>query len=91
MQSPVEIVQHSGGVIGVSWLMIALPLLGAAILLLGGRRTDRRGHLLAVGMSLAAFVIAVLSFFELLGLPEGERRQGIQLTCSTLFREVRRA
>lgn len=79
MESPVEIIQHSGGVIGVSWLMIALPLLGAAILLLGGRRTNGWGHLLGVAMSLAAFVVAVVSFVELLGLPESERRRGIEL------------
>lgn len=79
MQSPVEIFQHSGGVIGVSWLMIALPLLGAAVLLLGGRRTDRWGHLLGVVMSLAAFVVAVAAFVELLGLPAGERRRAISL------------
>ncbi|WP_433258691.1 NADH-quinone oxidoreductase subunit L [Streptosporangium sp. CA-135522] len=59
--------------------MIALPLLGAAILLLGGRRTDRWGHLLGVAMSLAAFVVAVVSFVELLGLPESERRRAIEL------------
>ncbi|GHE43165.1 NADH-quinone oxidoreductase subunit L [Streptosporangium violaceochromogenes] len=79
MESPAEIIQHSGGVIGVSWLMIALPLLGAAILLLGGRRTDRWGHRLAIGMSVTAFLIAVISFFELLGLPEDERRRAIAL------------
>ncbi|WP_344857824.1 NADH-quinone oxidoreductase subunit L [Planomonospora alba] len=59
--------------------MIALPLLGAAILLLGGRRTDRWGHLLGVAMSLAAFAVAVASFVELTGLPEGERRRGVGL------------
>ncbi|MEV7009659.1 NADH-quinone oxidoreductase subunit L [Streptosporangium sp. NPDC051022] len=59
--------------------MIALPLLGAAILLLGGRRTDRWGHFLGVAMSLAAFVVAVLSFVELIGLPEGERRRAFEL------------
>src|SRR3712207_8127934 len=32
--------------LGWSWLLIALPLAGAAVLLLGGRRTDRWGHLL---------------------------------------------
>ena len=31
-----------------AWLLIALPLLGAAVLLLGGRRTDRWGHWLGV-------------------------------------------
>jgi NADH-quinone oxidoreductase subunit L len=76
---PAEIIEHAGGVIGLSWLMIALPLLGAAILLLGGRRTDRFGHLLGVAMSLAAFVVAVLAFVQLLGLAETQRRQAIPL------------
>ncbi len=79
MESPVEIVQHTGGAIGYSWLMIALPLLGAAILLLGGRRTDRWGHLLGVAMSLGAFAVAVASFVQLLALNPGERRRGIEL------------
>ncbi len=80
MESPVEIVQHTaGGVIGVSWLMIALPLLGAAILLILGRVTNRWGHLLGVAMSLASFVVAVLAFFELIGLPEAQRRQAVHL------------
>src|SRR4029450_352411 len=35
------------GLLASSWLLIALPLLGAAVLLLGGRRTDPGGHLLA--------------------------------------------
>ncbi|MDF5754974.1 NADH-quinone oxidoreductase subunit L [Spongiactinospora sp. TRM90649] len=59
--------------------MIALPLLGAAILLLGGRRTDRWGHLLGVAMSLASFVVAVVVFFEMIGLPEQERRRSVEL------------
>jgi NADH-quinone oxidoreductase subunit L len=76
---PAEIVQHSGGVIGVSWLLIVLPLLGAAILLLGGRRTDRWGHFLGVAMSLASFVVAVLVFFELLGFGADQRRRLVGL------------
>ncbi|MGW4472893.1 NADH-quinone oxidoreductase subunit L [Nonomuraea sp. NPDC004354] len=47
--------------------MIALPLLGAAILLLGGRRTNAWGHYLGVLMSLGSFVVAVLAFMELDG------------------------
>ncbi len=76
---PAEIIQHSGGVIGASWLMIALPLLGAAVLLLAGRRSDRWGHLLGVAMSLGAFVVAVAAFVEILGLPDAQRRQGVPL------------
>ncbi len=55
------------GVLRVSWLMLAFPLFGAAVLLLGGRRTDRWGHLLGVLMPVAAFVYAVIAFFTLLG------------------------
>ena len=57
-----------------SWLLVALPALGAAVLLLGGRRTDRWGHWLAVALSWAAFVWAALLFIDLLGLDAGQRR-----------------
>ncbi|MFC6079620.1 NADH-quinone oxidoreductase subunit L [Sphaerisporangium aureirubrum] len=59
--------------------MIALPLLGAAILLLGGRRTDRWGHLLGVAMSLASFVVAALVLFDLLGFGADQRRRLVEL------------
>ncbi|MFI6741988.1 NADH-quinone oxidoreductase subunit L [Nonomuraea sp. NPDC050451] len=65
--------------IGVSWLMIALPLVGAAILLVLGRFTNRWGHLLGVAMSLASFVVAVLAFFELVGFGEEQRRRAVEL------------
>jgi len=63
----------------MSWLMIALPLLGALILLVFNRPTNRWGHLLGVAMSLASFVVAVLAFFQLLGLADAERRQAVHL------------
>ena len=44
------------GVQHAAWLLIAFPLAGAVILLLGGKRTDRWGHLLGVAMPVAAFV-----------------------------------
>ncbi|HVF18968.1 MAG TPA: NADH-quinone oxidoreductase subunit L [Mycobacteriales bacterium] len=55
------------------WLLVALPLVGAAVLLLGGRRTDPWGHLLATGVSTATFVLAVASFLRLTSLPGEER------------------
>ncbi|WP_369139542.1 NADH-quinone oxidoreductase subunit L [Modestobacter versicolor] len=58
------------GLLGASWLLIALPLAGAAVLLLGGRRTDRWGHLLATGTVAAAFVIGLFCTFQLSGLDE---------------------
>ncbi|WP_308128049.1 NADH-quinone oxidoreductase subunit L [Modestobacter italicus] len=57
------------GLLSVAWLVIALPLAGAALLLLGGRRTDRWGHLLATGTVVAAFVLAVASTLQLSGRP----------------------
>jgi NADH-quinone oxidoreductase subunit L len=39
--------------------LIALPLFGAAALLLGGRRTNKWGHLLATAMSAGSFVVGL--------------------------------
>jgi NADH-quinone oxidoreductase subunit L len=55
------------GLIAWSWLLIALPAAGAAILLLGGRRTDRWGHLLGCATVIAAFVIGLLATLQLGG------------------------
>jgi NADH-quinone oxidoreductase subunit L len=57
------------GLLAASWLLIALPLAGAAVLLLGGRRTDRWGHLLGTATVLAAFVLGLLCTIQLAGLP----------------------
>ena len=47
------------------WLLIALPLLGAAILLLLGRRTNAWGHWVGVLMSAGSFAIAVSLFLAM--------------------------
>ncbi|MGY5883995.1 NADH-quinone oxidoreductase subunit L [Modestobacter lacusdianchii] len=57
------------GLLSVAWLVIALPLAGAALLLLGGRRTDRWGHLLATGTVVVAFVLAVACTLQLSDRP----------------------
>ena len=48
-------------------LVIALPALGAAVLLLGGRRTDRWGHLLGCATVIGSFVCSLVLFFAILG------------------------
>ena len=58
------------GLLSASWLLIALPLAGAAVLLLGGRRTDRWGHLLGTATVVTAFVLAVACTAQLAGLDE---------------------
>ena len=49
------------------WPVIALPLAGAAILLLAGRRSDARGHLLGCLAALASFAAGVVLFVDMLG------------------------
>src|SRR6516164_1491865 len=55
------------GALKLSWLLLVFPLFGATVLLCGGRRTNRWGHLLGVAMPVAAFVYGVIAFFTLLG------------------------
>src|SRR6516225_3249264 len=55
------------GALKLSWLLLVFPLFGALVLLTGGRRTNRWGHLLGVAMPVAAFVYGVIAFFSLLG------------------------
>ena len=43
------------GIYGASLLLIALPLAGAIVLLLGGRLLDRMGHIIGCATMIAAF------------------------------------
>jgi NADH-quinone oxidoreductase subunit L len=65
------------GALKLSWLLLVFPLFGAAVLLVGGRRTNRWGHLLGVAMPVAAFVYGVIAFFTLLGA--SHRSQDVHL------------
>jgi NADH-quinone oxidoreductase subunit L len=59
----------AGGVLSSMWLLIAIPLASAAVLLLLGKRADKWGHLLGVASIFASFVLGLIYFFELRGLP----------------------
>jgi NADH-quinone oxidoreductase subunit L len=69
----------AAGVQRAAWLLIAFPLAGAAVLLLGGRRTNRWGHLLGVAMPVAAFVYGVIAFFAMLGYPASQRGRDLHV------------
>ncbi|KQQ39673.1 NADH-quinone oxidoreductase subunit L [Nocardioides sp. Leaf307] len=71
---PVVAPLEAEGASTLLWLVVALPLLGAAVLLVGGRRTDRWGHLLGTATALASFVLSVVLFVDLLGREESERQ-----------------
>jgi NADH-quinone oxidoreductase subunit L len=46
------------------WLLVAIPAISAAILLLGGKRADKWGHLLGAGVPVVLFVYGVMLFFS---------------------------
>ncbi|MDB1090258.1 NADH-quinone oxidoreductase subunit L [Streptomyces sp. ACA25] len=54
-------------------LLVGAPLLGAAVLLVGGRRLDRVGHWLATGLAALSFVLAAVLFVEMLGRDGDDR------------------
>lgn len=74
-----QAVAEATGVFDLTWLLIAFPLLGAAILLLGGRRTDKVGHLIGCAASIASFVMGVVLFVAMLGEPSDGRAFTSQL------------
>jgi len=57
----------------IIWQIVALPAAGAVIGLLGGRRTDRWGHLLSCAAALASFFVAMALLTDLLGRPGDDR------------------
>jgi NADH-quinone oxidoreductase subunit L len=67
------------GVQRAAWLLLVFPLVAAVVLLLGGRRTDRWGHLLGVAMPLAAFVYGLIAFAAMLGYPGYQRSRDVNL------------
>ena len=62
-----------------AWLLLAFPVAGAAILLLGGKRTNSWGHLVGVAMPVASFVYAVIAYAAMLGYPASQRARDIHL------------
>jgi NADH-quinone oxidoreductase subunit L len=72
-------VAPASGAGSAAWILVALPALGAAVLFLGGRRTDRWGHLLGTATVLLSFVYGVVLFFSALALPGEERVRDLPL------------
>ncbi|GIG54886.1 NADH-quinone oxidoreductase subunit L [Demequina activiva] len=63
----------------LTWLLIAVPLASAAVLLLAGRRADAWGHWLGVAASGTAFVVGFVAFLQMLGLESEERATSVHL------------
>ena len=61
------------GTFAATWLLLVFPALGAAILLLGGRRANRWGPVLACLAAGAAFVLGLVLFAAMLGRAGDDR------------------
>lgn len=61
------------GLFSYAWLMIAIPLAVAGLLLVLGKLADAWGHLLGVLAPIASFVIALLLFISMMGSDEASR------------------
>ncbi|WP_297732949.1 NADH-quinone oxidoreductase subunit L [Nocardioides sp.] len=65
------------------WLIIALPLAGAVVLLVGGALArgalDRVGHWIGTGTVVGSFLVSLWLFISLLGRGEDERQIGQHL------------
>ncbi|AGL13939.1 NADH-quinone oxidoreductase subunit L [Actinoplanes sp. N902-109] len=72
MEQKVEFA-HATGLLSGIWLLVAIPLASAAILLLLGKRADKWGHWLGVLAVAASFVLGLSMFFSLRGLDAGAR------------------
>ncbi|WP_217179863.1 NADH-quinone oxidoreductase subunit L [Streptomyces sp. AC495_CC817] len=60
-------------------LLVAAPLLGAAVLLCGGRRLDAVGHWIGTALAAASFVVGVVLFADMLGKDAEHREIGQHL------------
>jgi NADH-quinone oxidoreductase subunit L len=62
------------GAFKLTFLLVLLPAASAAVLLLGGRRTNSWGHLLGCAAPIASFVIAVALFADLTSKSNADRQ-----------------
>ncbi len=74
--APVEVVHQATGAASLVWLLVALPLLSAMLLLVGGRRTNSWGPYLGVGVVWVGFGIGFVQFLQMLGRPTAARPVG---------------
>ncbi|MYS84502.1 NADH-quinone oxidoreductase subunit L [Streptomyces sp. SID5474] len=63
----------ASGAYSALWLVVGLPLLGALLLLVGGKRTNAFGHILGTAMALGSFAVGVLMFVTMLGKDDADR------------------
>ncbi|GAA2797743.1 NADH-quinone oxidoreductase subunit L [Kribbella solani] len=63
----------------LTWLLVAVPAVSAAILLLGGKATNAWGHLLGTLAPVISFALGVVLFIQMNGRSGEERSETVRL------------
>src|SRR5690242_18851331 len=75
---PVVDPSAADGAFSLLWLVVALPALGAVLLLVGGPlargRFDKWGPLLGTALPVGSFLVSLLLFVQLLGRADDDRQ-----------------
>ena len=77
--APENAITPATGVLNVAWLLLLLPIAGAIVLLVGGRRLDRVGHIIGCATVIVAFVLGVAMFFAMTASSGADRIHSLQL------------
>src|SRR6187551_2116422 len=63
----------------LTWLLVAVPLASALVLLLAGKRANPWGHWVGVAASGTAFVVGLAAFIQMLGITAEDRATEVHL------------
>ncbi len=79
LETAAGVAEATGPAQSYAWLLVAFPLVGAAILLIAGRRANGWGHLLGSATVIASFAYGLWLFTSVAGSPEGEQVRDLHL------------
>jgi NADH-quinone oxidoreductase subunit L len=72
-QAEALVLQPATGIFTFIWLLVALPLIGAFLILTFGKYLKNSAPYLAIGLSSASFVLGFTMFLQMLARPESQR------------------
>ena len=77
--SPEAAVPPATGVSSLAGLLLLIPVLGGVVLLVGGRRLDRVGHLIGCATVIISFVLGLAIFLSTTSADSADRVHNLQL------------
>ena len=74
-----DVISAAGAIQQNAWVLIALPALGALVLLLAGRRANGWGHVLGCATVIGSFAYGIALFASIAGLPQDAQVRDLRL------------